>query len=165
MNYLRERVAYLKGLVEGMQISELTNEGKLFRAIIDVMDEIALAVEDLESIQEQHKEQIDDIDRDLSEIESVIFEYKDVPEYDEEDNDEYDDDFNIDENECEEYNFEYGNQCDKECDQEIYMVECPYCFEIIELEKEMCVEGEENIVECPKCHESIDVEWINDCDE
>ena len=29
MNYLRERVAYLKGLVEGMQMSELTNEGKL----------------------------------------------------------------------------------------------------------------------------------------
>ena len=33
-----------KGLVEGMQMSELTNEGKLLRAIIDVMDDIALAI-------------------------------------------------------------------------------------------------------------------------
>ena len=59
----------------------------------------------------------------------------------------------------------FDGQCDEECEHEIYMVECPYCFEIIELKKEMFFNGEEGVVECPKCHESIDVEWIYDCDD
>lgn len=159
MNYLRERVAYLKGLVEGMQMSELTNEGKLLRAIIDVMDDIALAIEDLESIHEQQSEQIDELQEDLCEIESIIFDYKTDPEYGNED------DYDIDGHEYLECGLKFDGQCDEECEHEIYMVECPYCFEIIELKKEMFFNGEEGVVECPKCHESIDVEWIYDCDD
>jgi hypothetical protein len=157
MNYLRERVAYLKGLVEGMQMSELTNEGKLLRAIIDVMDDIALAIEDLESIQEQQSEQIDELQEDLCEIESIIFDFRTDPEYSNED------DYDIDEHEYLECGLQCDGQCDEECEHEIYMVECPYCFSIIELEKEMFIKGEENVIECPKCHENIDVEWIYDC--
>ena len=44
---ISEKVAYLKGLMEGMNLSADSNEGKLFRAIVDVLDEIALEVEDL----------------------------------------------------------------------------------------------------------------------
>lgn len=156
MNYLRERVAYLKGLFEGMQMSELTNEGKLLRAIIDVMDDMALAIEDLESIQEQQCEQIDDLEQDLCEIESNIFDYRTESEYGKEDK--YDT-----EHECLECGLQCDSQCDAECEHEIYMVECPYCFEIIELEKEMFINEEVSTVECPKCHESVDVEWIRDC--
>ena len=52
---LRERVSY-KGLSEGMKIDENTNEGKLLMAIIDVIDDMFLAVEDLEEIQDEHAE-------------------------------------------------------------------------------------------------------------
>ena len=38
---LSERTAYLKGLMEGMEIDTETKEGKLFAAIIDVLDEMA----------------------------------------------------------------------------------------------------------------------------
>ena len=157
MNYLRERVAYLKGLVEGMQMSELTNEGKLLREIIDVMDDITLAVEDLESIQEQQSEQIDDLEQDLCEIESAIFDYGMEPDYSDED--EYD----ADGHEYLECDLQCDGQCSEKCEHEVYMVECPYCYEIIELEKEMFINGKENVIECPKCHENIDVEWICDC--
>jgi hypothetical protein len=36
MAYLSERVSYIKGLMEGMNLDTATNEGKLFKAIIDV---------------------------------------------------------------------------------------------------------------------------------
>ncbi|MCX7923272.1 MAG: hypothetical protein N3B21_14870 [Clostridia bacterium] len=73
MSYLKERVAYLKGLAEGMQIGESTNEGRLLKAMIEVMDDFALAVEDIEEVQEQLSEQVDNIDEDLAEVEGVIF--------------------------------------------------------------------------------------------
>ena len=73
MGFLRERVSYLKGLCEGMKLDANTNEGKLLTAIIDVIDDIALAVEDLEEIQDEHAEIIENIDQDLAEVESVIY--------------------------------------------------------------------------------------------
>ena len=107
MKYLRERVSYLKGLAEGMQISDSTNEGKLLKAIIDVLDDIALSVDDIEEVQEQLSEQIDEIDESLAEVESILFD----DEYDEDD----------------------GEECDEdECDTEI---ECPHCGENIVLEE------------------------------
>ncbi len=39
---ISEKVAYLKGLMEGMNLDADSNEGKLFLAIVDVLDEIAL---------------------------------------------------------------------------------------------------------------------------
>lgn len=84
MNYLKERVAYLKGLAEGMQISDSTNEGKLLKAIIDVMDDVALAVDDIEEVQEQLSEQIDSMDEDIAEIEREVFD----EEFEEEDDEE-----------------------------------------------------------------------------
>ncbi len=42
-----EKVAYLKGLVEGLGVSADTNEGKIFKAIIDALDSIATEVDAL----------------------------------------------------------------------------------------------------------------------
>ena len=47
---LSERTAYLKGLMEGMKIDTETNEGKLFKAIVDTLDDMALTVSDLEDV-------------------------------------------------------------------------------------------------------------------
>jgi len=77
MAYLKERVAYLKGLAEGMQINDSTKEGKLLKAIIEVLDDMALAVDDVEEVQERLSEQIDNIDEDLAEIERLMFDEDD----------------------------------------------------------------------------------------
>ena len=45
MAYLAERVSYIKGLMDGMNIDLATNEGKLFKAIVDVLDDMALSIE------------------------------------------------------------------------------------------------------------------------
>ena len=47
---LSERTAYLKGLMEGMKIDTETNEGKLFKAIIETLDDMALTVSDVEDV-------------------------------------------------------------------------------------------------------------------
>jgi hypothetical protein len=77
MSFIKERVSYLKGLAEGMQLSDTTNEGKILRAMIEVLDDIALAVDDIEEVQEQLEEQVDSMDEDLAEIERILFDEDD----------------------------------------------------------------------------------------
>ncbi|RCX09304.1 zinc ribbon protein [Anaerobacterium chartisolvens] len=77
MSFLKERVSYLKGLAEGMQLDVSTNEGKLLKAIIEVMDDMALAVDDIEEVQEQLSEQVEDINDDLAEVEKAVFDEDD----------------------------------------------------------------------------------------
>ncbi len=77
MKDLKEKVAYLKGLAEGMELDDSTNEVKLLKAVIHVMDDLALAVDDIEEIQEELGYQVDEIDEDLGEIESLLYEDSD----------------------------------------------------------------------------------------
>lgn len=135
MNYLKERVAYLKGLAEGMQISDATNEGKLLKAMLDVMDDIALAVEDVEEVQEQLNEQIDNIDEDLAEIERVLF--------DEEFEVDDDDDICFKEFECP-YCKETISLDEEMIDEEASTIECPSCHKKIEIDWEC---------DCEECSE------------
>ena len=48
---ITEKVAYLKGLAEGMELDTEKKEGKLLSAIIDVLDDIALELEDMKDEQ------------------------------------------------------------------------------------------------------------------
>ena len=125
MGYFKEKVSYLKGLAEGMKLDEATNEGKLLKAIIDVMEDFAITVEDVEEVQEQLGEQVDTIDEDLAEIERVVF--------DEEDED--DDDFCVSEIECP-YCKEKIDIDDEVINEETETIECPSCHKSIELDWE-----------------------------
>ena len=69
---IRERVSYLKGLA-GMQFDDSTNEGKIIKAMIEVLDDIALTVDDLVEAQQQLEEYVDDIDEDLAEFERILY--------------------------------------------------------------------------------------------
>lgn len=140
MNYLKERVAYLKGLAEGMQISDSTNEGKLLKAIIDVLEDVAIAVDDVEEVQEQLSEQLDEMDEDLAEIERLVFD---------------------DENDCDEYEDEEDEE-DEEDDDTVTEFDCPHCGESIVLEEAFT--NKDSIL-CPHCHKEIEIEWTCDCEE
>ena len=48
---ITEKVAYLKGLAEGMELDTEKKEGKLLSAIIDVLEDIALELEDIQDEQ------------------------------------------------------------------------------------------------------------------
>ena len=45
-----EKAAYLKGLIEGMNYDTNSNEGKLFKAIAELLEDISLSVLDLEGV-------------------------------------------------------------------------------------------------------------------
>ena len=60
-----EKVAYLRGLMEGLDIADDSKEGKLFAAIVDALDEMASEISDLE-------EDIEDVEDDLDELEEYI---------------------------------------------------------------------------------------------
>ena len=128
---ISEKVAYLKGLMEGMNLSADSNEGKLFRAIVDVLDEIALEVEDLTDEVMELGDGLDVISDDLSDVEDVVFDEDDYEELDDEDDEDEDD-----EEEC------YATTC-PECEEEIFFddsvledgkVECPNCGATLEFD-------------------------------
>ena len=113
---ISEKIAYLKGLMEGMNVDTESNEGKLFAAVVDVLDEIALEVEDLTDEVMELGDGLDVISDDLSDVEDIV--------YDDDDDDEEDE-----EEEC------YATTC-PECEEEIFfddtMLEdgeiiCPNC--------------------------------------
>ena len=66
---ISEKIAYLKGLMEGMNVDTESNEGKLFAAVVDVLDEIALEVEDLTDEVMELGDGLDVISDDLSDVE------------------------------------------------------------------------------------------------
>ncbi|HQA58583.1 MAG TPA: zinc-ribbon domain-containing protein [Acetivibrio sp.] len=125
MRLIRERVAYLKGLAEGMQINDSTNEGKIIKAMIEVLDDIALSVDDLTEVQQQLEEHVDDIDEDLAELERLI--------YDEDD--EYDDDDTIAELECPHCHKVFELKEDM-IDDNKESFKCPLCNEDISIQWE-----------------------------
>ena len=136
---ISEKVAYLKGLMEGMNLSADSNEGKLFRAIVNVLDEIALEVEDLTDEVMELGDGLDVISDDLGDVEDII--------YDEDDDDyeELDEDEDDEEEEC------YATTC-PESEYVIFFdesvledgkVECPNCGATLEFDPEDLVEDEE----------------------
>ena len=110
---IMEKVAYLKGLAEGMELDTEKKEGKLLAAIIDVLEDIALELEDLREEQADLEEGLDAVSDDLSEVESVVYELCD------EDEDE-----------------------DEDEDDEVYETTCPTCEESIYFDESILEEGE-----------------------
>ncbi len=132
-----EKVAYLKGLAEGLALDESKPEAKLIKAMIDVLDDIALSVSDLEDGLDLISEQLDAVDEDLDELEGFVYEELD---------------------DC---------CCDDCCDdddeeEEYYDVECPSCGEVICVDGDILEEGSIN---CPNCNELLEFEIDCDCDD
>lgn len=74
MKYLYEEVAYLKGLAEGLEISNETKEGKIIHKIVEALESFADAIVELEEEQADLVEYVESIDEDLADIEDDIYE-------------------------------------------------------------------------------------------
>ena len=73
MEHLKERVSYLKGLAEGLNVSDATNEGKLLKNIINVLEEFADAMVDMDAVQEEMGDYVEEVDNDLAELEEDYY--------------------------------------------------------------------------------------------
>ncbi len=81
---ITEKVAYLKGLVEGLKLDEKDDTVKIINAIIDVLDDMALTVADLDDEVELIGAQLDEVDDDLASLEDDFYEDWEDEDYGEE---------------------------------------------------------------------------------
>ena len=66
---LTKKVAYLKGLMDGLKIDDSTNEGKILKLMSEVLEEMADTIEDIASEVDQTVDLVDAIDEDLGMLE------------------------------------------------------------------------------------------------
>ena len=69
-----EKVAYIKGLVDGLDLDAKKDEVKVIKAIIELLDDMAMSVSDLEEGLDVVSDQVDEIDEDLSDLEGYVYE-------------------------------------------------------------------------------------------
>ena len=140
---LTEKASYIKGLVEGMELDTNTKEGKIIAALLDLTDELAQAVTDIQ-------EDIEEIDSDLQELQDYAEELDDdladVEDYlsgEDEDDDEEDEDDEDCDGDC-----ENCSGCD---DTDYYEIVCPSCGETVCFDESL---DPENLT-CPACGEKF----------
>ena len=131
---ITEKVAYLKGLMEGMKIDTETNEGKILSAMVDILEDIGLELEDLWNAQGELEDGLDVVSDDLEDIEDIV--------YDEDDEESFDDEY-----------YEDDAEEDAEEDEDCYATTCPTCEETIYFDESVLEDGE---VICPNCGEKLE---------
>lgn len=168
MSGYSNRAAYLKGLVEGMNLDKTKDETKIFGVMVDLLQEMSIELESLKADCVENKELIYELDEDLGEVEKIVFECSGKGhkhsggcvgsdgacecshddglgsgDYDEQD-------------EC----VECGN-IDGGDDEssERYEVLCPHCRQVINLEE---AHLKNNEIVCPKCGEELELDFGDD---
>ena len=95
---LSDKMSYLKGLVDGMELDLTTKEGKVLGQLLDVLQETVLYVTDLQDQVDELTELCESLDEDLGDVEDAVFgdEEDDEDEADEfeDDDDDYDSGYN-----------------------------------------------------------------------
>jgi len=70
---ISEKVAYIKGLTDGMKIDDSTNEGKLTLAILDVLKDVAYDLEEIDETLDDMAEVVSDMEDSLCDLEDEVF--------------------------------------------------------------------------------------------
>lgn len=132
-----EKVAYIKGLAEGMKLDTEKNEGKILSEIIDVLSDICDEIDSLNEAQLELCEQLDAVDEDLSGLEDFIYE---------------------DDEDC------GCESCkgDDEFEDEVYEITCPNCNDTLYVDGEMLDEGG---IDCPNCGTALEFDFDCDCED
>ena len=91
MSKMSEKVAYLKGLAEGLGVSGESREDKLMLAVIDALEAFAQQSEETGGKLDELEQYVGEIDSDVSDLEEVIFSEDDDDELDEDDEDDEED--------------------------------------------------------------------------
>jgi hypothetical protein len=125
MTELKEQVAYLQGLADGLEISEESKEGKLLLAMLDVLSDIADEMADLSDAQEDLEDYVDAMDSDLTDLEDELLGEED--------------------DEC--------CHCDE--DGEYVETTCPNCGEVVCFDADILDDDDLIEVVCPVCESVV----------
>ena len=139
---ISEKSAYLKGLMDGLNLDTETAEGKMISAIVDLLGDVTKKLTDVEDTTIAISDELDEIEEDLDAIEDFIMDEED--EYYDDDDDDY---FDDEDDDFDDEGFDYGDE-----DTTIYEVECA-CGEIINFDEETLEAGS---IVCPNCGENLE---------
>ncbi len=128
---LMEQAAYLRGLADGLDIDWEAKENKLMLALLDLVDEMASTIADLEENADAVDGELDEIAEELIAIEQEIGM-----------------DVECDDDDCD-------CSCDCGHDAYTYEVVCPTCGDHIEIDESLLEVGSIN---CPNCNEELEFE-------
>lgn len=129
-----ERASYIRGLMDGLELDPSAKETKVLNAIVELLDDLCLSMEELEDGFAELGEQVDEIDEDLGTLEEDYYEL--------------DEDCGC--------GHHHGED---DFDEAVFEVTCPSCGDTIELNDEMLEEG--GIV-CPGCGETLEFDFDDD---
>ncbi len=143
---LSEKAAYLKGLMDGLDLNKESAEGKMIAGIVDLLGEMTTSISDLEENAIAVSDELDEIEEDLDAIEEFLMD----------EDDEEDDDFDDEDD----YEFDDEDEEDDEDDEKvIYDVTCPSCGEVLHLDEDTILQES---IHCPKCNELLEFEFDED---
>ena len=150
---ITEKSAYLKGLMDGLNLDTEKAEGKLIASIVDLLGDITKKLSDVEDTTIAISDELDEIEEDLDAIEDYILDEEDddyEDDYEDDfDDEDYDDDFDDE-------GFDFGDE-----ETTIYEVKCA-CGSIIDFDEETLEEGS---IVCPDCGEVLEFSLEEDDEE
>ena len=138
---ISEKSAYLKGLMDGLDLDKEKAEGKLISAIVELLGDVTKKLTDVENTTIAISDELDEIEEDLDAIEDFIMDEDDYDDEDLDDEDDYFDDEDFEEG------FDFGDE-----DSTIYEVECA-CGNIIDFDEETLEAGS---IICDNCGETLE---------
>lgn len=140
MATVKERVAYLRGLMQGSGIGQNPNEQQVWNELLGIMEQIGDQMEQLESGHEELGEYLDAVDEDLAELENDIYELED------------DDLIAVECPHCSDLVYIDSEEIFEGDDDADYELICPNCDE------SFFVSEEDLLISCPCCEDFDDEE-------
>ena len=68
-----ERVAYIRGLMEGLELDADKNEVRVINAVVELLEDLALSIEDLEEGYNEMADLLETVDDDLATLEEDFY--------------------------------------------------------------------------------------------
>ena len=140
---ISEKMAYVKGLRDGVSLDAEKPEVRVIDAVLDLLGDVAAAIRDLDDQAEAVSDELDEIEEDLDAIEDYIMDEEDDEDYD--DDDFEDEDFDDYEDDEDDEDFDLD-------DETIYEVTCS-CGNVIDFDEETLEKGS---IVCDKCGEILE---------
>ena len=129
MMTITEKIANLKGYLEGVKLDESKQETKIIEKIVDILEDMALEIEEMEETVDTLNDYAEELDEDLGDVEDYLF--------------------GEDECDC------CDDDCDCDCCDEGFLeIECPKCGETICIDEDY----DEDEIICPACNEKIEID-------
>lgn len=150
-----EKATYIKGLCDGMELETASKEGKVIAALLDLVTDMASAIDEMKGKMGDLEDYIEEIDEDLGDVEEVLVGADDELFDETDDDDDDDEDEDEDDGECDGDCANCTMDCgedDEDEDGEFFEIVCPACGEVINFDSTIDPEN----LRCPACGEKFE---------